>query len=140
MAVKQRQRLACMHGLCHATQRQRTGLQTTLSQLIPRPRFCKHVLGPRLSARLPATFTDVLFRSRTLCISVELVVPLILGAGSVELQIALSFAADGKDKQRDADAALQGQHELQRHKSLNELHLGVAQGASTSITGAAPCR
>ena len=42
--------------------------------------FCKHVLGPRLSARLPATFTDVLSRSRTLCIPVELVVPLTLGA------------------------------------------------------------
>ena len=54
--------------------------------------------------------------------------------------IALSFAADGKDKHRDADAALQGQHELQRYKSRNELHRGVAQGASTSITGAAPSR
>ena len=80
MAVKQRQSLACMHGHCHATERQRTGLQTTGSQLIPRPRFCKHVLGPRLSARLPATSTDVPYGSRTLCISAELVVPLILGA------------------------------------------------------------
>ena len=35
-----------------------------------------------------------------------------------------------KHKQRDADAALQGEHELQRYKSRNELHREVAQGAS----------
>ena len=45
-----------------------------------------------------------------------------------------------KHKQRDADAALQCQHELQRYKSRHELHREVAQGASTSITGAAPSR
>ena len=45
-----------------------------------------------------------------------------------------------KHKQRDADAALQGQHELQRYKTRNELYREVVQGASTSITGAAPSR
>ena len=45
-----------------------------------------------------------------------------------------------KLKQRDADAALQGEHELQRYISRNELHREVAQGATTSTTGAAPSR
>ena len=89
--------LACMRGHRHATERQRTGLQTTGSQLISRPRFRQARLRttpfghafrprfrPRFSAtsfshvfqpRLPATSCDVPFGSRTLCISAELVVP-----------------------------------------------------------------
>ena len=45
MAVNQRQSLACMQGHCHATERQRTGPQTTGSQLFPRPRFLQARLG-----------------------------------------------------------------------------------------------
>ena len=69
MAVDQRQSLACMQGHCHATERQRTGLQTTGSQLIPRPRFLQarlrttpfsHAFRPRL----PATLFSHAFRPR----------------------------------------------------------------------------
>ena len=80
MAVNQRQSLACMQGDCHATERQRIGLQTTGSQLIPRPRFLQARLGTTLLSTPSATSTDVPFGSRTLCISAELVVPLIFGA------------------------------------------------------------
>ena len=45
MAVNQRQSLACMQGDCHATERQRTGPQTTGSQLVPRFRFLQARLG-----------------------------------------------------------------------------------------------
>ena len=80
MAVKQRQSLACVHGHCHASERQGPGCKPQGANWFHVLDFCKHVLGPRLSARLPATFTDVPCGSRTLCISAELVVPLILGA------------------------------------------------------------
>ena len=92
----------CIQGHCHATERKRTGLQTTGSQLIPHPRFRQarlrttpfsHAFRPRLPAtlfshafqpRLSATPSGHVFR-RTIWIedvmySAELVVPLIFGA------------------------------------------------------------
>ena len=96
------QNLACMQGHCHATERQRTGLQITGSQMSPRPRFRQarlrttpfgHAFRPRFSAtlfshafqpRLSATPSGHVFR-RTIRIedvmySAELVAPLIFGA------------------------------------------------------------
>ena len=85
MAVDQHQSLACMQGHCHATERQRTRLQSTGSQLLPQladpvhnsqltkknlpsthfhlKKSCdsgKHVFRPRLSA----TPSDHAFRPR----------------------------------------------------------------------------
>ena len=69
MAVDQHQSLACMQGHRHATERQRTGLQTTGSQLIPRPRFRQARLrttpfGHAFRPRLPATLFSHAFQPR----------------------------------------------------------------------------
>ena len=78
MAVDQHQSLVCMQGHCHATERQRTGLQTIGSQLFPRPAIpastsSDHVFQPRLPTtpsrhafqpRLLATSFSHAFRSR----------------------------------------------------------------------------
>ena len=102
VACFQRQSLACMQGHCHATERQRTGLQTTGSQLIPRPRFLQARLGTTPFStpsghvyRRSIRIEDVMHFSRTGCTAD------FLALCSVELPIALSLAADGKDKQRD---------------------------------------
>ena len=63
------QSLACMQGHCHATERQRTGLQTTGSQLIPRPRLRQARLrttpfGHAFRPHLPATLYSHAFRPR----------------------------------------------------------------------------
>ena len=72
--MNQRQSLACMQGDCHATERQRIGLQTTGSQLIPRPRFLQARFGTTLFStpsghvyRRTIRIEEVMHFSRTGC-------------------------------------------------------------------------
>ena len=102
MAVNQRQSLACMQGDCHATEtpkdraaNHREPTDSTFSILASTSwdYAFQHAFRPRL----PTYHSDrgrYVFRQNWLyCWSLALC--------SVELPIALSLAADGKDKQRD---------------------------------------
>ena len=113
MAVKHRQRLVCMHGHCHELNANRAANHREPTDFTPFvfPSFLfKHVLGPRLQhafrPRLPKYFRikDVMhFRQDWLYAD-----PWRCAALSYKLHFHLLLTK--KTKQRDADAALQGQH------------------------------
>ena len=129
MAVKQRQRLACMHGHCHATERQRTGLKLQGANIFV-PDFGKHVSGPRLSAtpsdhafqpRLPATSSDhafsatpsgYVYQSRTICFSSQ---PFVRASEPLADTVVLELVDDVIDGQEGHVDDVHPHIEIRRH-------------------------